>query len=212
MSERNLMASLIKEIKVVRMSDEANNQEREGSRKVVLLEVAYGLYAAHVYTLSLRLLASVRDAEEATVQVFVRLGRELARRWDEAHILGRLRELTIDEALRRLRGRPSKRLNGGAEDAGSPPASSIGRPTTERSGRAISEKTQLDSATLDRLAAKLPVELRVAFVLRDREGLDDRAVATHLQIKEAEARRLIHRARLELRRLWLAGIKESSTG
>ena len=60
----------------------------------------------------------------------------------------------------------------------------------------------LDNATLDALAAQLPDQLRVAFVLHDREGLSDGAIAAHLRIEQREVRRLVHVARLELRRLW----------
>ncbi len=60
----------------------------------------------------------------------------------------------------------------------------------------------LDLAMLNDLINRLPVTLRVAFVLHDIEGLDNRAVATHLRVDQTEVRRLVHNARLELLQLW----------
>lgn len=196
------MASLVGEIKDFKMSGVANNPSRDGDRrKTVLLEVAYGLYSRRVYTLCLRLLASVRDAEEATVRVFARLKGELSRRWDEAHVLSRLVELAVDEALRLLRARAPGSLGGQAAEGGNPPTANFEGQVDGRTVAASTTAVKFDLTKLDSLAARLPDELRVAFVLRDREGLSDLAVAAHLRVRETEARRLIHRARMELRRM-----------
>ncbi|MGH9930002.1 MAG: RNA polymerase sigma factor [Pyrinomonadaceae bacterium] len=197
------MACLIEEVKVLRMSDGINSDESKRARRTVLLEVAYKLFAGRVYTLCLSLLGNVRAAEEATVQVFAQLGRELGRRWNEAHILTRLRELAIDESLRRVR-LPSDYSNGPA--AASMSAASQFEEGAVKGNTAMRTLTPppLDFATLDARTSRLPNDLRVAFVLHDREGLSYKEVARHLQMKEAQARELISRARLELRRLWLS--------
>ena len=202
------MASLIDEIKVLGMSERANNRERAANRRTVLFEVAYKLYVKQVYTLSLRLLANVRDAEEITARVFAAFSRELPRKWDESRVLARLRELTIDEALRSLWVCIRERLevqapvgNCAADIAidADLKAEKVG-PTALR---------PLDLATLEGLTNRLPDDLRVAFVLRDLEGLDNQTVSRHLRVDEPTARKLINNARLALRRLWLSQTKES---
>lgn len=173
------------------MSGAGGNSGDAAGRDLARLETAYRRHAAQVYTLCLRLLAGARAAEEATVEVFVRLGRELSGLWDEARTLARLRHLAVDEALARLgvRGRKAP-----------PPARA--EPRRERMGGGLPQPP--DQAALDALAARLPDELRVAFVLHDGEGLDDHEIAAHLRVDEEEVRRLVRAARFELRRLWLA--------
>ena len=175
---------------------------RSAGHEISRLEATYSRHAAPVYTLCLRLLADVRDAEEATVRAFVRFGGEPARACDEPRDLGRLRELGVDESLRRLRARRLERPARRAAVRASPPAPQAVQPPTTRGGPA-SFRAPLDAAALDALAARLPDDLRAAFVLRDYEGLSDGEVAARLHVDGPEARRLIHQARTELRRLRL---------
>ena len=191
------------------MSARTNNRTRSDSRRTVLFEVAYKLYVKQVYTLSLRLLANVRDAEEVTVQVFAAFSRELPRKWDESRVSARLRELAIDEALRCLWGCIRERLEGRAIVGNCAPAISIDADLKAENGSAPVAPRPLDLATLEALTNRLPDDLRVAFVLRDMEGLDDQKVARHLRLDEPAVRKLTNNARLALRRLWLSQTKES---
>ena len=184
-----IMASLLGNAKAVDMKEGTDIVGSERAVELSLLESLYRRYAAQVYTICLRLLSSVRAAEEATVAVFVRFGREATRRLGESDTLVRLRELSIEEALTRLKVRGRK-------------AQSHDRVQT--SPPRTDERPPLDAAAIDTLASQLPDHLRVAFVLRDREGLSDRAIASHLRINEAEVRRLVALARQQVRRLWLS--------
>jgi DNA-directed RNA polymerase specialized sigma24 family protein len=53
----------------------------------------------------------------------------------------------------------------------------------------------------DPLLERLPQRLRVALLLRDRAGLSDQAIATHLRVGVAEVPGIIDEARGELRKL-----------
>lgn len=195
------MASLIENAKILRMSNA--NKLDQASRKTVLLEVAYKLFVAKVYTLCLHLLADGPAAEQATVTVFARFNRELPRRWDESRVMNRLRELAIDEAIQRLYGDGGANASRGrAVKVGGPPAPG----TVALDGMSVHQEQArlLDSSTLKELTARMPVDLRVAFVLHDMEGLEDEDIARYLRLREGKVRGLIKRARLELRRLWLS--------
>jgi DNA-directed RNA polymerase specialized sigma24 family protein len=181
------MSSLTSELKVAKMREKAGISERERASDLSALELLYRRYAGHVYTICLRLLAGVRVAEEATVTVFVRFGREAARLLEDSTALSRLRELAIEEALSRLnlRGRKAQM-----------------QPASSESLQSFDVGKKLDRATLDSLTARLPDHMRVAFVLHDREGLSHGAIAAHLRTDEAEVRRLVQVSRMEVRRLW----------
>ena len=187
------MASLIVDAKVLRMSNAKGLDQV--SRRMVLLEAAYKLFVAQIYTLCFHLLANSSAAEEATATVFVRFSRELARRWDEARVISRLRELAIGESVERLFGNVAANASKGPEArAGAPPAPD----------KMIATRATLAHQQLKELIAKLPDDLRVSFVLHDMEGLKDLDVAKHLRVEESDVRALIKRARMELRRLWLS--------
>lgn len=197
------MAGLIADAKILTMSNAKKLDQT--SRTTVLLEVAYKLFVAQIYTLCFHLLANSSAAEEATAMVFTRFSREVPRRWDEARVGSRLRELAIDEAVQRLFGdvvanasrarAPSTSVKVAAPPAPDKPAALVGK-------LAHREHARLDSSMLKELIAKLPDDLRVAFVLYDMEGLKDQDVAKYLRVDDSEVRALIKRARMELRRLW----------
>ena len=166
-----------------------------------MLEVAYKLFVAQVYTLCFHLLANSSAAEEVTAMVFKRFSRELPGRWDEERVGSRLRELAIDEAVQRLFGDVvANASRARAVKVGAPPAPDK---TASREGKlAHRRQAASDSSMLKALIARLPDDLRVAFVLYDMEGLKDQDVAKALRVDESEVRALIKRARMELRRLW----------
>lgn len=190
------MNGLAEEVKATGVLEVADKRGRAEGGEISRLEAAYRLHGARVYTLCLRLLADVREAEDATVRVFARFGDEPARAWDETRELDRLRELGMDEALRRLRARRAGGVGRKAAERALPPSAH---------GGSASFRAPLDAAVLAALAARLPDNLRAAFVLHDYEGLGDAEVAARLRVDAPEARRLIHRARTELRRLRLGG-------
>ena len=181
------MAGLVEE---VRITDMATNTVAGAQPDLSLLEPLYQLYVGCVYTLSLRLLTEARVAEEATGQVFVRLSRELSRRWGEGRALTRLRELAIEEALARLNVR--------GDEVAVPVVAQTPLPVR------ASPPALLNAVALDELTAQLPDGLRAVFVLHDCEGLSAHTVAAHLRLGEADVRRLLHEARMEMRRLWLS--------
>lgn len=165
--------------------------ECRDDRSTARLESLYRRYVSRVYTICRRLLADPKAAEAATVEVFVRFSQQLPCWWDESSNLAQLRELSIEVALAQLRN-GNERVSGSA-----------GFPVLHPRDLAHSgSPASLDLAMLNDFIDRLPVTLRVAFVLHDIEGLDDMAVAAHLQADKTEVRRLIHNARLELLRLW----------
>lgn len=183
------MASCVNEVKPVKIRAREDKQAEAGKGEISRLKAVYGSYADRVYTLCLRLLADAHAAAEASVQVFVQFSREINEWSYDPRTFERVRELAIKEALLRLHTKDYK--------TGSITTTRL--PLSVNTGR--DSPPPLNKVMLDVLTSQLPDSLRIAFVLRDREGLSDEAVAAYLGVSQAEARRLIHHARLELRRL-----------
>jgi DNA-directed RNA polymerase specialized sigma24 family protein len=72
------------------------------------LKSVYDRYSQQIYTLCVRLLANEREAETATIEVFVQLGKEVETQWDEPLLPSRLKELAIHASILRLRRRSKK--------------------------------------------------------------------------------------------------------
>ncbi|HKP12613.1 MAG TPA: sigma factor-like helix-turn-helix DNA-binding protein, partial [Blastocatellia bacterium] len=157
------------------------------------LESAYRRFGAHVYSLCMRLLGDAPGAEAATVRAFVAVGRRLAQGWDDSRTFLHLREAAIADSLSTTR-----------VPASLPVSATRTVIETVLAGEQLNLRLPLKPALLDLLVAQLPEAERLAYVLRDVEGLSDEAVASRLRMSKVDERRLLHRARLALRRLWLA--------
>ncbi len=70
----------------------------------------------------------------------------------------------------------------------------------------------IDAATLDRLMGRLPPEHRAVLVLRELEDLSYGEIATVTGVPVGTVMSRLARARLALRRLWLAAETESAHG
>lgn len=197
------MASLIEDARFLRMSKTITTSAGEDRQRLVLLQAAFRLYGPRVYTICLRLLGNSDRAQDAVVRVFAQFRQELTLRWDEKVIVSRLRELAIGEALDRLAGRTREGLREAAMTGVTQSALEERDRAESRVARGSADPS-LNSTTLNNLIAKLSDELRVVFVLHDMEGIEDQDIARHLRVRESDVRRLISRARLELRRHWLS--------
>lgn len=148
--------------------------------KTVLLENLWQRHARQVYTLALRLLADVNEAEAVTTEVFQRASQGVPDQAGEERRF--LLELTIDRSLAWLRKQQRLLIPGKSDDP--------------------VEATSLSSYPVDLEAhlLRLPDYWRVVFVLHDVMGLRHEEIAAHLRTEEAYVRRVLHRARLALRK------------
>lgn len=172
-------------------------QIRDGPMPISKTEIPklkrlYQKYVNYVYTICLRLLSNVKAAEDATVETFVRLGRETARNCCELKLRERVRDLAVKASLKKISA--CSAMTKLTSLAAQQPVESTIQPD---------DKQADDTDNYSLLAEQLPNPMRIALALRDREGLSDYAIAVHLKISESEARQLLHQARMEMRRLWL---------
>lgn len=153
-------------------------------RGLLSLETLWQQHARQVYTLALRLLANVNEAEAVTAEVFQRAYQGVPTPPnDDRHFL---LTLTIDHSLRWLR--KQQRLLAPTESAAPAPASS-----------SVIAHQPSSPVDLETRLLQLPDYWRVVFVLRDVMGLSHAEIATNLRTGEAYVRQVVHRARLALR-------------
>ena len=157
---------------------------RPDTSGILSLEALWQRHARQVYTLALRSLADVNEAEAVTAEVFQRAYQGVPDQPNDERRF--LLALTIDRSLAWLR--KQQRLLTPTESAH--PAPVVSSAATSPPPYPVDLETRL---------LQLPDYWRVAFVLRDVMGLSHEEIATYLRTGEAYVRRVVHRARLALR-------------
>ena len=150
------------------------------------LAALYDAFATTIFAAAHRLLGERSDAEDATHELFVGIGRTLER-WDpERGALGPfLRRAVVRIALMRLRS--SRRRREVSVDA---VASLLDRRDEPH-----------DRLSLDAALARLPDEHRVVFLLKEVEGYSHAEIAALLEISVRNSEVRLFRARQSLRAL-----------
>lgn len=147
------------------------------------------LFADHgdmVFRTARRLTGNRADAEDVTQELFVRLpGATRGFTGSATTFPGWLRRVAVRQALMYLRG---------------------GRRRREVSVESVSALTMRSDSALERLSidaalARLPIEHRTVFLLKEVEGYDHAEIAELLGISIANSEVRLHRARRQLRDL-----------
>jgi RNA polymerase sigma-70 factor (ECF subfamily) len=156
-------------------------------------------YSPMIYRLGLKMLNNPQDAEDILQETFIKAYKHIAKFDGRSNVSTWLYRIATNEALMSLRRKD-------------PEATSFEHPSvydTEPQEPlqivdwcCLPEEEFLTSegrARLDEAAERLPANLRVAFVLRDIEGLSTRETAEVLEISEMAVKTRLSRARLRLR-------------
>lgn len=157
------------------------------------------MYSPMIYRLGLKMLNNPQDAEDILQETFIKAYKHIGKFDGRSSVSTWLYRIATNEALMSLR---RKR----------PEAISFERPSVYNTEPqeplqivdwcCLPEEDFLTSegrAQLDEAAERLPVNLRVVFVLRDIEGLSTRETAEVLDISEMAVKTRLSRARLRLR-------------
>jgi RNA polymerase sigma-70 factor (ECF subfamily) len=160
------------------------------------MEAFEALYVRHyrrVYSLCLRMVANVTEAEDLTQEVFVHLFRKLGSFRGESAFTTWLHRLTVNHVLMHFRKR-GVRLEKTTEEGDVPDQVEVG-----------SEKPQampvIDRIALDKAIGQLPPGYRTVFVLHDVEGYEHEEIANMLGCSVGTSKSQLHKARMRLREL-----------
>jgi RNA polymerase sigma-70 factor, ECF subfamily len=158
------------------------------------------LVAAHadqVYGALRRFGLDPDEADEVTLEVFVRAWRGLGRFQGRAKLSTWLYRIAFNEAQRALSHRHPPYAETAADDED--PAAAV--PDDEHHGPDAQALDRELDEVLDRALSQLPPEWRVAVVLRDLEGLSTAEAAHIAGIRQAAFKSRLHRGRMQLREL-----------
>src|SRR6266567_1585213 len=155
----------------------------------------YALHKRRIYSLCLRMVGNVAEAEDLTQEAFLQLHRKIATFRGDSAFSTWLHRLAINVVLMHLRKKGLSVIS--LDEAMEPvpeegPGRSFGAPDLQLSGA-------IDRLALERAVADLPAGYRLIFILHDVEGYEHNEIATLLECSIGNSKSQLHKARLRLR-------------
>jgi RNA polymerase sigma-70 factor, ECF subfamily len=158
-------------------------------------EVVYALHKRRVYSLCLRMVNNVGEAEDLAQEVFMQVFRKMSTFRGESAFSTWLHRLAVNVVLMHLR---KKGLNEISLDEESDDENQD-LPRREYGGEDLELAGAVDRATLDRAIRALPKGYRTIFVLHDVEGYEHNEIADLLGCSIGNSKSQLHKARMKLR-------------
>jgi len=155
----------------------------------------YSLHKRRIYSLCLRMVGNVAEAEDLTQETFLQLHRKISTFRGDSAFSTWLHRLAINVVLMHLRkkGLPLISMDEALEPAPEGnPSRGFGASDPALSG-------SIDRMALERAVTCLPAGYRLVFVLHDIEGYEHHEIAAMLNCSIGNSKSQLHKARLKLR-------------
>ncbi len=160
-------------------------------------ECLYKAHCKHVYSLCLRMLRNMAEAEDLTQQVFLQLFRKIGTFRGDSSFSTWLHRISVNAVLMYLRRkRPAENQMDSLDDTGSGSAD-----PRESGNNPLSVPTVIDRLNLKRAIRRLPAGYKRFFLLHDVMGYRHREIAEQLGCSVGCSKSQLHKARKSLRRL-----------
>ncbi len=155
----------------------------------------YALHKRRIYSLCLRMVGNVAEAEDLTQEAFLQLHRKISTFRGDSAFSTWLHRLAINVVLMQLRKKGLSLIS--LDEAMEPapedgPGRSFGAPDLVLSGA-------IDRLALERAVGSLPAGYRLIFILHDVEGFEHNEIASMLDCSIGNSKSQLHKARLKLR-------------
>ena len=155
----------------------------------------YSLHKRRIYSLCLRMVGNIAEAEDLTQEAFLQLHRKIATFRGDSAFSTWLHRLAVNVVLMQLRKKGLNLIS--LDEAMEPvpeqsPGRSFGAPDLALSGA-------IDRLALERAVGDLPAGYRLIFILHDVEGYEHNEIASMLECSIGNSKSQLHKARLRLR-------------
>jgi len=155
----------------------------------------YSLHKRRIYSLCLRMVGNIAEAEDLTQEAFLQLHRKIGTFRGDSAFSTWLHRLAINVVLMQLRKKGLQVIS--LDEAMEPTVE-------ERPGRSFGAPDLMLSGAIDRMALQraiddLPAGYRLIFVLHDIEGYEHNEIASMLDCSIGNSKSQLHKARLKLR-------------
>ncbi|HLJ90672.1 MAG TPA: RNA polymerase sigma factor [Candidatus Angelobacter sp.] len=207
----NLMSNTIgravvyKQNKVATRLSEAQAINRAQHGDAECFAFLYSLHKRRVYSLCLRMIGNVSEAEDLTHDAFTHLFRKITSFRGESAFSTWLHRLVVNVVLMHLRKRSIQVVS--LEETLEPRDDDA--PRKDFGTRDIALAGAIDRVNLERSIKDLPPGYRIIFVLHDIEGYEHNEIADMLGCSIGNCKSQLHKARMKLRRILQHEGKES---
>jgi RNA polymerase sigma-70 factor, ECF subfamily len=164
-------------------------------------EQIYGLYRRRVYSLCLRMVGNVEQAEDLTQEAFIQVFRRISSYRGEAAFTTWLHRVTVNAVLMSVRRKKLPMLS--LDDWAEPQPD--GTPGTDLGDADPRLLGAVERIGLERAIAQLPPGYKIIFILHDIEGYEHNEIAELLGCTVGNSKSQLHKARMRLRQLLVAG-------
>lgn len=170
-------------------------------------EILYALHKRRVYSLCLRMLGNVAEAEDLTQEAFLQLYRKIGTFRGDSAFSTWLHRLAVNVVLMHLRKKGLPQIS--LEEALEP--SQEDGPRRDLGERDLVLSGSLDRVALERAVENLPPGYRLVFVLHDVEGYEHNEIADMLNCSIGNSKSQLHKARMKLRDLLRSGQRKEES-
>ena len=171
----------------------ARAQQGDGSS----FETLYNLHKRRVYSLCLRMLGNVAEAEDLTQEAFMQLHRKISTFRGDSAFSTWLHRMAVNVVLMHLRKKGLPQIS--LEEAMEPTQEN--GPRKDFGTRDLVLSGSIDRVSLERAVEDLPPGYRIVFVLHDVEGYEHNEIAIMLGCSIGNSKSQLHKARMRLRDL-----------
>ncbi len=158
-------------------------------------EALYSMHKRRVYSLCLRMVNNVGEAEDLAQEVFMQLFRKLSTFRGESAFSTWLHRLAVNVVLMHLRKRGLNEIS--LDEESDDESQSL--PRKEYGAEDLNLTGAVDRAALEKAIRDLPRGYRTIFVLHDVEGYEHNEIADLIGCSIGNSKSQLHKARLKLR-------------
>ena len=190
------------------LAGELDAIERAKNGDAEAFETLYAMHKRRVYSLCLRMVSNMAEAEDLAQEAFLQLYRKIGTFRGDSAFSTWMHRLTVNVVLMHLRkkGLPLVSLEETLDPTqGDGPRKDIGTRDLRLSG-------SLDRVGLERAVGELPPGYRLVFVLHDVEGYEHNEIAGMMGCSIGNSKSQLHKARLRLRDLLKNGDMQGQKG
>ncbi|HEY1256369.1 MAG TPA: RNA polymerase sigma factor [Terracidiphilus sp.] len=168
----------------------------------------YSVHKRRIYSLCLRMVGDVAEAEDLTQETFLQLHRKISTFRGDSAFSTWLHRLAINAVLMQLRKRGLSLIS--MDEAMEPDPDSGASRSFGAQDPALSGS--IDRMVLERAVSELPAGYRLVFILHDVEGYEHPEIAAMLDCSVGNCKSQLHKARLRLRDALRNGPQQEARG
>jgi RNA polymerase sigma-70 factor (ECF subfamily) len=184
--------------------EQASALEGVRSEVTVSFDELFGRYSSMVFHLAYRILGDREEALDVSQEVFLTIYRKMACFRGDSSLKTWIYRIAINRASNRCRwwNRLRRRGTVSLDEHLSKERTNSISDTLESGGRSPEENLLIEEerAEIERSLLRLPVQQRIAVVMRDIEGLSYEEIADSMQVSLGTVKSRIARGREELKR------------